>query len=1129
MRSIKKIALISALGGCLAVSAGGHASPLSGLTPSNEKPTLVREVEGKTSDGTYIVTLNEPAVAMYKGGIAGFEATNAKANGKKRLDTKSQRAQKYQQHLKDRQAAVLSEAQSVIGRGLKTRFNYQHAVNGFAVELSVKEAKLMERVKGVRSVQRERIEYPTTEAGPEWIKAHKIWQNGASSSRGEGMVVAVLDTGINSDHPSFAATGDDGYSAQNPLGSGNYLPGSYCDAVDPNFCNDKLIGAWDMVASDGVIPEDNDGHGSHTASTTAGNVVNGARLETPTTSAEFDISGVAPHANIIAYDVCDDGCPGASLLAAVDQVLIDAGNLPQGIAALNYSISGGGDPYNDPIELGFLAAVEAGIYVAASAGNSGPTASTVAHLGPWVSTTAASTHKRKITNTLIGLNSDGGGLADLNGASFSAGFGPAPIIHANTIGSDPTGQCLTPFPPGTFSGEIVMCDRGTIARTEKGQNVLAGGAGGYILGNLGQGESTSADAHFLPAIHLGDTAAAALKAWLAANTNTVGTITPSNVEYAKANADIMADFSSRGPQLAFDVLKPDVTAPGVDIFAATANGASISTPEYEFLSGTSMSSPHNAGAGTLMRAIHPDLTPTEIKSAMMLTATNEDTVKEDGVTPTDPFDLGSGRIRLDRAKWTDIVMSETGDNFMSADPSIGGDPSALNLASMMNSNCVGTCSWTRTVTSAAEKARNWMVSANAMGFDVELNLDSTEGKVITPVPGQEDTIGFKLRPGQSATFTVTVNNVQSSEGWQHGEIMMSRGKRVRSGPKQRRRYMPMSVFASKASDDTLFTKTVDSDTVANGDSLVYELSVTNGNLSGPITVTDVLPDGVTFVAASETENVVGGSTTSAFAYDAGSNSVSWTGELDNSGMNVVSNAGPFTGYFKLAPGADVGIPSGCDEGGWIFTVPSFTHNGQSYTQAIMSVNGTLEAGTDSGQSAGYINQELPDAAVPNNILAPYWADLNACLGGTMSVGQVNGGGSDSWMVFEWDSIPYWTPDDSTVDRASFKVWVLLDSSTTPYPPAHFTYGRLDNTTFATVGAENANGTVGDSYYFDGAGAAPVVGEDILVIPVAGGSATLGFEVDADCSAGDVIVNRADVNDADISETAIAVTECVDAP
>ena len=354
------------------------------LQISTIQPTQIAFSANNTTGNTYIIQLVEPAIAVYEGGIEGFEATSANANGKKKLDAKSKKAKKYQQHLKNKQQRVLKEAGGKLNRNLAPKYEYQHAINGFALELSAEEAKMLSAMDGVLSVQKERFEQLLTDVGPQWIGAEHIWNSNSDGPKGEAMVVAVLDTGINSDHPSFADIGGDGYDHTNPLGTGVYLPGSYYATVDASFCNDKLIGAWDFVASDGTVPEDNDGHGSHTASTAAGNVVNGATLIAPTTSASFNISGVAPHANIIAYDVCDDGCPGSALVAAINQVIIDASNLPNGIAALNYSISGGGDPYNDTVELGFLAAVEAGIYVAASAGNSGPAASTVAHLGPWV-------------------------------------------------------------------------------------------------------------------------------------------------------------------------------------------------------------------------------------------------------------------------------------------------------------------------------------------------------------------------------------------------------------------------------------------------------------------------------------------------------------------------------------------------------------------------------------------------------------------------------------------------------------------------------------------------------------------------------------------------------------------------
>ncbi|MDX2418554.1 MAG: S8 family serine peptidase, partial [Xanthomonadales bacterium] len=595
---------------------------LSGVTAGNaaefrlaaQQPTIAGEINTDI-DATYLVRLADPAIATYEGGIAGLPATSAKATGKQRLDTKSSAAKKYKKHLEKQQTKVLKNARSALGRNLDAKYTYQYATNGFAVLMTADEAKAMRSMAGVVSVQRERMESLQTDAGPAWIGAPEIWGKSKKSkksknakksakekgSMGEGVVVAILDSGINSDHDSFAAKGGDKYKHKNPLGKGNYIPGSYCDAVDASFCNDKLIGAWDFDLTDGSIPEDENGHGSHVASTVAGNVVRNAFIDAPTTTAYFDISGVAPHANIIVYDVChttpegQGTCPGAALAQAIDQVLIDAGNLPNGIAALNYSISGGGDPYNDYVELGFLAAVDAGVYVAASAGNSGPDASTVAHLGPWVSTTAASTHNRRIVNTLIDIDSDSSSTPDIGGLGLTSGYGPATIVNsadyekthpgATLCGVGALGDEISPWPPGFFNGEIVACTRGTFGRVEKGMNVLAAGAGGMVL--MDNGSGLVGDPHVLPAVHISQADGATLSAWLAANAldDSMATIEGYSFNTDPANGDVMADFSSRGPQLAFDVLKPDVTAPGVSIMGADADVFA----QYQIISGTSMS------------------------------------------------------------------------------------------------------------------------------------------------------------------------------------------------------------------------------------------------------------------------------------------------------------------------------------------------------------------------------------------------------------------------------------------------------------------------------------------------------------------------------------------------------------
>lgn len=1111
-----KLALASAVGGVLALS-GATTISAADLELAADQPAVIGDFAGDT-DGMYIVRLIEPAIATYDGGIKDFKPTSAQATGKKRLDTKSSASKKYEKFLKEQQKALIGNAGKAFGRNLKAEHTFQHAVNGFAIELTAEEAKAMRNMPGVAAVQRERMEQLTTDAGPTWIDAPAIWNNKPSGTQGEGVVIAVLDTGINSDHPSFADVGGDGYDHDNPLGSGNYLPGSYCDVTDPGFCNDKLIGAWDFVASDGTNPEDNDGHGSHTAGTAAGNVVDNAELVAPTTSAFFNISGVAPHANVIAYDVCDAGCPGASLVAAINQVLIDAGNLPDGIAALNYSISGGGNPYNDTVELGFLAAVQAGIYVAASAGNAGPGASTVAHLGPWVSTTAASTHNRTIVNSLVDIDSDGGSLADLTGKGFTSGYGPAPIINSADLEGTYPGSTLCglgsigdfnpPWPPGTFNGEIVACTRGTFGRVEKGANVLAAGAGGYVL--MDNGAGLVGDAHVLPGVHISQADGAALSAWLAANAgdNPMATIAGYSMDLDPANGDVMAGFSSRGPQLAFDVNKPDITAPGVDIMAAEANGQGLSFPEYQIISGTSMSSPHNAGAGALMAASRPDLTPQEIKSALMLSSTTEFTVKEDGFTPTDAFDLGAGRIDLNAAKQAGLVMSETTANFLAANPELGGDPSTLNLASMMSSNCVGTCSWTRTVTNPEKSTSHWNVTGTGNGFDV--------ATTVSPEANSDD-YNMKIKKGQDATITVTADTTLASEGWYFGTVNLDRN--LDKGPDL---HMPIAVYASKASNAEVFTKTVDAATAAPGDTLTYELTVTNGQMTGPITVTDAVPAGTTFVPGSETESVVGGTTSSPWAESGGT--LTWVGELDVSDMAVIASGAPF-GYFSLASLGvpPLGFPGNCDDGAFGLGTPAIDFNGDTYSSAILSVNGTLEVGTASGVATSFANQNLPDPITPNNILAPFWRDLNGCPGdgsqGNLYAATLNAG-PFQWFVVEWEDIPFF----GIPSRSTFQIWMGTNASAGGNT-IHYTYARLDDAAANyTVGAENASGTIGDSYYFNGAGTQAAVGVDIEVVTVAGGSATLGFQVVTDCSE-DPTVNTGEAENDGNTETAIAVTTC----
>ncbi|UAA37943.1 S8 family serine peptidase [Paraneptunicella aestuarii] len=1116
----------TALAVCLALGTIGSAAVMADdINTTGKQPSVVKTINplsetkkpfvNSIGKSTYIVRLQSPSIAAYNGGIGGMMGTSLKSSGKNVLNVKAPEVQTYRTFLETQQRNVMQASNQAIGRDISVKYQYSHVFNGMAMELTDQEAKVIAKLPGVLSIEKERFEQPNTDAGPAWIGATKFWEfdkKGLKGNAGEGVVVAVLDTGINHDHAAFADIGGDGYDHTNPLGSGNYIPGSYCDVVDPNFCNDKLIGAWNMVNSpqDPHSPEDSDGHGSHTASTAAGNVVTNATLVAPTADLVVEASGVAPHANIIAYDVCIDSCPGSALLAAVEQVVIDASALPNGIQALNYSISGGEDPYNDAVELGFLNATAAGIYVATSAGNSGPTAGSTGHASPWVSTTAALTHNRTLVNSVVGMTSDGASLADLQGKGFTSAYGPADIVYAGdfpttdgTSNETNPAQCLEPFPPGHFNGEIVICDRGSIARVDKGANVLAGGAGGLILVNAAaNGDSTSNDAHYLPAVHLGYTNGQTLKDWVANNTNTRASIGGNSLLLDKDIADITAGFSSRGPASKIDVIKPDIGAPGVDIIAAYNTTETSSGDEYGFLSGTSMSSPHNAGAGALI-AGSTDWSPYAIKSAIMMTSKGAGIFKEDGETHADAFDTGAGRINLKNVLNAGLILNETPENFLAANPALGGDPKSLNIASMQDNNCVHGCTWTRTVTNVNDRATSWLLSgvSEAAGFNVSV-----------------DPFFIRLEKGESADIQVSVDSAFAEADWNFGHVLM-----FPLDIDLEILHMPVAAFASKSSTPYM-VYTVDQAEVKKGDVVTYQIDLSNGPLEDTITVSSTLPQGLSYVEGSATQSVAQGTTDSAFAFDG--NSFNWTGTLNKSALELNASTDSPAGYlplslFGVAPET---CPSNCDDGALIFSVDSFTFNGATYDQVIFSMNGTLEVGTASGVAISATNSQLPNEAAPNNILAPLWTDLDPSSGGNFYVASL-GDGTNSWTVFEWENVPRFGTDPSDpANTHSFQIWIEAGNSGNIW----YTYGPQGDLTGVnvTVGIENESGTTGTSVYYNGQGTLPTAGSELKAQNVVGGTASFTYQATVDkCKRHKGIVSEVTVTSGTVTEKAIATSSC----
>jgi subtilisin family serine protease len=707
---------------------------------------------GKTKG--YIIVLQDPPLATYEGQVLSvadrsggerLRATSARATGKRRLDTRSREAKTYLKFIADRHEEFEQEVSLLLGRKIKPVHQYSVVANGLAINISPAEAEILAQSPLVKSISKDTRHRLQTYAGPEWIGAGELWSGdaGFTEARGEGIIIASIDSGINWDHPSFSNPSTDGYTHTNPLG--HYL-GLCNDPGSGAQCNGKLIGVYDFVEDDpdttDVVEEntngkDNDGHGSHTASTAAGNRIN-TFLEG---KLNVTLSGVAPRANIVAYRVCYTGEPAGSdtgacmesaILSAIDQAVMDE------VDVINYSI---GSDATNPWSAGsfaraFLNARDAGVFVATSAGNDGPDGGTIGSPGnaPWLVAAGAATH-----NTIIGsvVGDLAGGATpppgNMIGASLTNGIAQRTIVHARDYGyalcgvgddesetscEDNSGFSNPWDGQKPFNGEIVVCDRGTYGRVEKGKNLMLAGAGGYILANVDDwGEDVRADEHCLPAAHLGKKDADELSAWLVSGSGHKGSISGFGLVESDEKADQVADYSSRGPSPppVANTLKPNVIAPGggvvarpdVGILAASSFGQALVR-----FNGTSMASPHVAGAAALLLSIHPNWNVSQVVSAIETTATAE-LATDQGISPATPHERGAGRVQLGEAANAGLYLNVTTSEFLNANPATGGQPRNLNLSGLVDSGCQATCSFTRTVTDQ-KGGGSW--TATASGF-----------------------------------------------------------------------------------------------------------------------------------------------------------------------------------------------------------------------------------------------------------------------------------------------------------------------------------------------------------------------------------------------------------------------------
>jgi subtilisin family serine protease len=727
--------------------------------------------------GRYIVLMDEVPTAAYRGGTDGFRATAPR--GARTFKADSPAATRYSDHLRTRQDRVAGAV------GVEPYYHYTTSLNGFAAELSAAQATALAKRPGVSAVVEDEIREPDTTNTPTFLGLTGtlgLWRRlgGASSATGAGrdVVVGIVDSGINSEHPSFADTG-------------RPAPDSFTGTCDTGVrgddggfrCNDKIVGAHYYTAGQGgpdaiwegeyLSPEDFGGHGSHTASTAAGN------SGVPMSADGIDFgngSGMAPAAKIAAYKVCwadeitednpegSAGCATSDSVAAIDQAVAD------GVDVINYSISGAVDTSVDLVEVAFMYAADAGVFVAASAGNSGPGESTVAHPSPWLTTVAATTHSVNESTLVLG-NGD-----SFVGASVTDGIEATEMVLAEdaaAAGADAAEATLClpgTLDPAAVDGLMVVCDRGGNGRAEKSQVVAEAGGAAMVLVNVEEG-SLNGDLHAIPSVHLSHTARDAVRSYVRsgteANPATGEILAGVNEGTTTPPPPSIAGFSSRGPSLAAagDLLKPDIAAPGVDVMAAVTPERN-SGREFDFYSGTSMSSPHIAGLAALIIQKHPDWSPMVVKSAMMTTA-------GDLTDSDDPFLQGAGMVRptsfmdpglafeSDFDDWEDFLSGQglpLTDNPVAA--------SNFNTASVAVNDLAGIETVTREVTNVDDKTSTYRFSRTGL----------------TGLKVKAEPATFTLAPGESQRLRLTFTRRRAAlDAYAQGYLFLKddRGHTVR--------------------------------------------------------------------------------------------------------------------------------------------------------------------------------------------------------------------------------------------------------------------------------------------------------------------------------------------------------------